>query len=92
MTGCETVAADVGYMWRKIGQAVKPDINISVDGDKWSITSVTQFFKLETSFELGKEFEDTRPDGKKVKVSKKASSHGIDAGRFLYVCGMMTKY
>ena len=74
-----TVAAEVSFMWRKIGQAAKPNIDISVDGDRWSIKSVTTFFTSETSFELGKEFEDTTPDGRKVMVSV------MDVGRLLYV-------
>ena len=58
-------------MWRKIGLAVKPNIMISIDGNVWSIKSVTSFFRSETCFELDKEFEDTLPDGRKVKVSCK---------------------
>jgi len=56
-------------MWRKIGLAVKPNVVISIDGNVWSIKSVTSFFKFENSFTLDKEFEETLPDGRKVMVS-----------------------
>lgn len=56
-------------MMRKLGAVAKPNVIISVDGDKWSIKSETTFTTSETTFELSKEFEDTTPDGRKVMVS-----------------------
>jgi len=56
-------------MMRKLGAVAKPNVIISVDGDKWTIRSETSFTTSESSFELSKEFEDTTPDGRRVMVS-----------------------
>jgi len=69
---CIIVDAEVGFMMRKLGAIAKPNIVISIDGDKWTIRSETSFTTHETTFELNKEFEDTTPDGRKVMVGKQS--------------------
>jgi len=71
---CEIGDAEVGFMWRKLGSVAKPDIIISVDGDRCTIKSQTSFTTSETTFQLGSEFEDTTPDGRKIAVSVEVDS------------------
>ena len=57
-------------MMRKLGSIAKPNVIISIDGDKWTIRSETSFTASQTTFQLNTEFEDTTPDGRKVMVTK----------------------
>ena len=57
----------VGLMTRKIGGAVKPVLDIEVNGEHWKITSTSTFKTFSIEFDLGKEFEETTADGRKMK-------------------------
>ena len=55
-------------MMRKLGGSVKPTQEISVDGDKWHIKTITTFKTTELKFTLNEPFEETTADGRTVKV------------------------
>lgn len=62
-------AVDVGFMMRKLGAMAKPNVSISLDGDAWTLKTVTTFKTSETIFKLGEEFEETTADGRKVMTT-----------------------
>ncbi|XP_023236635.1 fatty acid-binding protein-like isoform X1 [Centruroides sculpturatus] len=61
-------ATGVGMVMRKLGATSKPTVEISQDGDTWSIKTITTFKTSEIKFKLGEEFEETRMDGSVVKT------------------------
>uniref|UniRef100_A0AC35G072 Cytosolic fatty-acid binding proteins domain-containing protein n=1 Tax=Panagrolaimus sp. PS1159 TaxID=55785 RepID=A0AC35G072_9BILA len=61
-------AAGVGLITRKVANNLKPQIVIKVDGDHWRMESNSTFKNLVVEFDLGKEFEETTGDGRKVMV------------------------
>ncbi|XP_023236636.1 fatty acid-binding protein-like isoform X2 [Centruroides sculpturatus] len=61
-------ALGVGMVMRKLGATSKPTVEISQDGDTWSIKTITTFKTSEIKFKLGEEFEETRMDGSVVKT------------------------
>ncbi|ESO91578.1 hypothetical protein LOTGIDRAFT_163303, partial [Lottia gigantea] len=61
-------AVGVGMVMRKLAGTAKPQQDIKVEGDdKISITTSTTFKSTVIDFSLGKEFEETTGDGRKVK-------------------------
>jgi len=62
-------AVEVGFMTRKIGAIAKPSVTVSVEGDTWSIVSATSLTTHVNKFQLGVEFEETTPDGRKVQTT-----------------------
>lgn len=61
-------ALGVGLTWRKLGQTSKPTVEIKSEGDNWTIKTSTLLKNSELNFALGKEFEESRIDGVKVKT------------------------
>lgn len=57
----------VGLVTRKMGNTIKPSQIITVDGDKWTIKTVSTFKNSEINFTLGQEFEENTIDGRKAK-------------------------
>ena len=53
---------------RKLDNTIKPSQIITVDGDKWTIKTVSTIKNSEISFTIGREFEEKTVDGRKVKV------------------------
>lgn len=53
---------------RAVGNRVKPNITIKVEGTKVVITSTSTFKTTEISCTLGEEFDETTADDRKVKV------------------------
>lgn len=49
----------------------KPTIEISVDGDNWTIKTITTIKTTEITFKLNEEFNETTADGRKVKVTNR---------------------
>ncbi|CAG2102862.1 unnamed protein product [Medioppia subpectinata] len=45
-----------------------PVVNITKDGDTYTLKTIAGFKNSEIKFELGKEFEEARMDGKTVKI------------------------
>ncbi|XP_013781114.1 fatty acid-binding protein-like [Limulus polyphemus] len=62
-------AVGVGMVMRKLGSTSKPTVEISKEGDKWKIKTITTFKTTEIEFKLGEEFEETRMDGSVVKTT-----------------------
>ncbi|XP_076367273.1 fatty acid binding protein isoform X2 [Tachypleus tridentatus] len=62
-------AVGVGLLIRKLGNTSKPTVEISQNGDKWKIKTITTFKTTEIEFKLGEEFEETRMDGSVVKTT-----------------------
>lgn len=58
---------------RHLAALEKPRIRISTHGDQVSLRTETSFKNFEISFKLGKEFDETTADGRKVKVKIKSS-------------------
>ncbi|XP_054158644.1 fatty acid-binding protein Fh15-like [Oppia nitens] len=47
----------------------QPNFEISKQGDKWTIKTIMADHTDEINFELGKQFDETLPDGIKVKTT-----------------------
>ncbi|GMS78825.1 hypothetical protein PENTCL1PPCAC_1000, partial [Pristionchus entomophagus] len=58
--------AGVGMMTRTIATKLKPVLTFEVNGDDWTMTSVSTFKTHVVKFKLGKEFDDETGDGRKV--------------------------
>ena len=63
-------ALGVGFIIRNLAKTSKPTIEISLaDDGTYTIKTITTLKTTEIKFKLGEEFEETRMDGAKVKVS-----------------------
>lgn len=60
----------VGFATRQVGNVTKPTVEISQDGDKVVIKTLSTFRNTEISSKLGEEFDETTPDDRHVKVSQ----------------------
>lgn len=60
-------ALGVGLVMRKMGNAATPCVDITLDGDTYTLKTVTTFKTTEIKFKLGEEFEETTADGRVVK-------------------------
>ncbi|XP_046979489.1 fatty acid-binding protein, muscle-like isoform X3 [Schistocerca americana] len=60
-------ALGVGMVTRKMGNAVSPVIELTKDGDTYTLKSSSTFKNTVITFKLGEEFEEETPDGRKVK-------------------------
>lgn len=61
-------ALGVGWILRNLAKTTKPTIEVSLDGDVYTVKTITTMKTTEIKFKLGEEFEETRMDGKTVKV------------------------
>jgi hypothetical protein len=57
----------VGLVVRKLGNAVSPVIELTLNGDEYTLTSQSTFKNTTITFKLGEEFEEETPDGRTVK-------------------------
>lgn len=60
--------AGVGLVVRKMGNAASPVVELTKNGDEYTLTSQSTFKNTTTVFKLGEEFEEETPDGRKVKA------------------------
>jgi hypothetical protein len=60
-------------MTRKIGGAVKPVMDVTFSNGHFSMISVSTFKTITMEFDLDKEFDETTPDGRQMKVYMIAS-------------------
>ncbi|XP_072164345.1 fatty acid-binding protein, liver-like [Diadema setosum] len=60
-------ALGVGYVLRKVGNSVYPELTISNENDHVKLTSVSTFKTTTLEFDLNKEFQTTTVDGRKVR-------------------------
>jgi len=58
----------VNFVLRNLAKTSTPVVEITKDGDKYSLKTMTAIKNSEIKFELGKEFEEARMDGKNVKT------------------------
>ncbi len=58
----------VGWLVRKLGTAATPVLTITVNDQHWSMLSESTFKTHNTEFDLGKEYEETTPDGRVMKA------------------------
>jgi len=61
-------ALGVGLVVRKMGNAASPVIELTQNGDEYTLTSQSTFKNSTIIFKLGEEFEEETPDGRKVKA------------------------
>lgn len=54
-------------MIRKMGSTVNPVIELTQNGDEYTLTSNSTFKNTTITFKLGEEFDEETPDGRKVK-------------------------
>lgn len=59
----------VGFMTRKVGNAVTPVVELRREGDEYVLSSSSTFKNTVTKFKPGEEFDDETPDGRKVKAT-----------------------
>lgn len=57
----------VGFVMRNMAKVQTPTVEVSNEGDDWSIKTITTFKTSEIKFKLGQEFDETRLDGVVVK-------------------------
>jgi hypothetical protein len=50
-----------------MGNAASPVIELTKNGDEYTLTSQSTFKNTTITFKLGEEFEEETPDGRKVK-------------------------
>ncbi|KAE8741121.1 hypothetical protein FOCC_FOCC013379 [Frankliniella occidentalis] len=62
-------ALGVSFVTRQVGNAVSPVVHLTVDGDKYTLTSTSSFKTSTISFKLGEPFDQETPDGRKVKAT-----------------------
>lgn len=59
--------AGVGLVVRKMGNAASPVIELTQNGDEYTLTSQSTFKNTSITFKLGVEFDEETPDSRKVK-------------------------
>jgi fatty acid-binding protein 3 len=62
-------ALGVGFMLRNAAKLSTPTVEITNDGDSFTMKTVTTFKTTEIKFSLGQEFDETRMDGVTVKTT-----------------------
>ena len=67
---------------RNLAKTSTPTVEITKDGDQYSLKTVTAIKTSEIKFELGKEFEEDRMDGKKVKTVVNAEGNKLIQTQF----------
>jgi len=58
----------VNFVLRNLAKTSTPVVEITKDGETYSLKTLTAIKNSEIKFELGKEFEEARMDGKNVKT------------------------
>ena len=60
-------ALGVGWLTRKLGGATSPVVEVTKDGDTYTMKTESTFKNTEVKFKLGQEFDEETPDGRDVK-------------------------
>ena len=55
-------------MTRKLASATTPTVEISNEGEKWTIKTISTVKSYDTVFKIGQEFDETASDGRQCKV------------------------
>jgi hypothetical protein len=61
----------------KMGSVAKPTMIIEIAGGVWTLKSETTFKNTKVSFELGKEFEETTADDRKMLTTFTLEGHTL---------------
>jgi len=70
-------AMGVGYFLRFIANSQTPLLDITKDGDMYTMKTTTTFRNSEIRFKLGEEFDESRLDGKVVKSTMVADGNKL---------------
>eukprot|EP00088_Acartia_fossae_P068013 TRINITY_DN8548_c0_g2_i1.p1 TRINITY_DN8548_c0_g2~~TRINITY_DN8548_c0_g2_i1.p1 ORF type:complete len:138 (+),score=52.49 TRINITY_DN8548_c0_g2_i1:103-516(+) len=73
-------ALDVNFLLRKAATVSTPVMEVSEEGGVWTIKTSTTLKSMELKFEVGKEFDETTPDGREV-----TSIVTLDGNKFVCV-------
>ena len=57
----------VGMIKRKLAGSTTPELEVTQDGDSWTVKTKTAIKNSEIKFKLGEEFDEVRQDDAKVK-------------------------
>lgn len=57
----------VGLVLRKMGNTVSPTLELTKEGDEYTLHTVSTFKSTAIKFKLGEEFDEETLDGRKVK-------------------------
>ncbi|XP_026473074.1 probable fatty acid-binding protein [Ctenocephalides felis] len=60
-------ALGVSLVTRKLGNQVSPVVELTKNGDTYTLSSTSTFKNSIITFKLGEEFDEETPDGRKVK-------------------------
>lgn len=60
-------ALGVGMVLRKLGNSINPTVELSKDGDEYTLATTSTFKNTIIKFKLGEEFDEETVDGRKVK-------------------------
>ncbi|CAF0970504.1 unnamed protein product, partial [Brachionus calyciflorus] len=58
----------VGYVKRKLGNQMKPNIVFAKNSDEITFTTISSIRTIEIKFKLNEEFDEETPDGRNVKT------------------------
>jgi len=58
---------EIGFMTRKLGNSSTPVVEVTLNGDEYTLTTSSLLKTTTIKFKLGEEFEEERADGVKVK-------------------------
>jgi len=56
----------VGFISRQMGNTLKPNVKFELDGDVWSMSSISSVRTHTIKFKLNEEFDEETADGRKV--------------------------
>uniref|UniRef100_A0A6P4G0U4 Fatty acid-binding protein, muscle n=1 Tax=Drosophila rhopaloa TaxID=1041015 RepID=A0A6P4G0U4_DRORH len=59
--------AGVGLVTRKMGNSLSPTVEVTLEGDTYTLTTTSTFKTSAISFKLGQEFDEETLDGRNVK-------------------------
>lgn len=61
------IELNIGFMSRKLGNSATPVVEVTINGDEYTLTTTTLLKTTVIKFKLGQEFDEERLDGTKVK-------------------------
>lgn len=64
-----SVFLGVSLVTRKLGNQVSPVVELTKNGDTYTLSSTSTFKNSIITFKLGEEFDEETPDGRKVITS-----------------------
>jgi len=67
----------VNFVLRNLAKTSNPVVEITKDGEEFTLKTTTTFKTSEIKFKLGEEFEEARMDGAKVKTKVEADGNKL---------------